>query len=244
MTDPLLPLLAAPVPAGPSQAMRWRQGTVMSFDQNTLENTVDVGGTTLANLPILGVAEAASIAAGSVVGLLAIESTEGTITYAILGRLVTPATDAATDAITRLSQGVATGFVAATESTTSDPFTDLTTLGPTVTITVRASGKVLLFLGATIKVNSPGAQLWGGFMSAQISGANTVAPNAVPGNLGYFQGTGSAVGISTEWSFARMIPLTDLTPGETTFTAKYAVGSGLPGETAQFRNRSIAVFAL
>jgi hypothetical protein len=241
VSDDLTALFAPPAP-GPSQDVRWRQGTILTFDPVTLVNTVDVGGTTMTNLPILGVAEAASLAAGSVVGLLAIESTLGTVSYAILGRLVTPNTAAATDAITLLSQGTAAAFVAATESTTSVAFTDLTTPGPAVSVTIRASGKALVFVGATIAVNPAAGALWGGFMNFFMSGANVLAAGS-PGGLGYSIGAGASPD-NLELSAARMIPLSGLNPGLTTFTAKYAIGVGAVGETASFRNRSIAVFAL
>jgi hypothetical protein len=238
VTDDLAALFAD-APAGPSQDVRWRQGTVLTFNQATLANTVDVGGTTMTDLPLLGVAEAASLAAGSVVGLLAIESTLGTVSYAILGRLVTPNTPAATDAITRVSQGVDAGFVAATESTTSFPFTDLATVGPVANVTIRASGRALVFLGATIAINGSASFLFGGYMNFFMTGANILSVGS-PGGLGYYVGGA----INLELSIARLIVLSGLTPGLTTFTAKYATGFGNPGETAQYRNRSIAVFAL
>lgn len=244
--DPLADLFA-PAPAGQSQAMTYRQGRIVTFNPVTLENTVSVGGSVLVNLPLLGVAEAASFVAGSIVGLACVRG-DGGETWAIIGRFVTPNTADATDAITQVGQSIVTGFTAATESTTSVPFTDLATVGPVATLNIRASGKVLIFLGATISVGGGGAgpaagSIWGGFMNFAASGANIIAAGT-PGGLGYSLQGVTGGGPQSEFSIARMIPLSGLSPGITTFTAKYAIGIGNPGETSQFRNRSIAIFAL
>ncbi len=229
---------------GSSQDIRYRQGTIVAWNPVDLTNQVAIGTTIFTNLPVLGVGEAISYDVGDVVGLLVIGSpSDGSQTYAIIGQLVIPGTQAAKDAITQLGTGVAIDLVTAQESTTSVAFTDLTTPGPTVSVNIRASGKALVFFGATINVNPPNtALLWGGFMSADVTGANVIGPLSLVGSLGLSAAT--AAGAVLEWSFTRMMPLSGLTPGLTTFTAKYAIGVGNPGETARFRNRSIAVFAL
>lgn len=239
MTNPLIPLAA-----GPALGVSFRQGQILAFNSATLENTVDVGGAILVDLPLLGVGEADSYGPGVNVGILVMTGTKGTSTYAILGQLVNPNTAAATHAISRLARSIGTDFVAATESTTSVPFTDLATIGPQVSLTVKASGKVLVFLGATIAVGAAAGALWGGFMNFFMSGANTSVVGQ-PGGLGYStSGAPSVGGPNLEFSIARMIPVSGLTPGATTFTAKYSIDFGASGETAQFRNRSMAVFAL
>jgi hypothetical protein len=235
--DPLADLFAQ-APAGPAQAPMYRQGIIQAFDPVTLLNTVLVDGVPMHDLPMLGVAEAASLAPGSVVGLHCVGSS-----WAIMGRFVTPNTADATDAITRVAQGVGADITTATQSTTSTTFTDLATVGPVVTLAIRASGKALVFLGATIAVNPAASALWGGFMNFAAAGANTIAAGATPGGLGYSIGAGASPD-NLELSMARLLTLTGLTPGITTFTAKYAIGVGNPGETAQFRNRTMAVFAL
>lgn len=221
-----------------AQPVNYRQGVIVTFNQNTLENTVNVGGTIFTNLPVLGVAEAASYVPGAAVGIHCVGSS-----WSIIGRFVIPNTVDAVNAITQLGQSVQSAIVTASESTTSNPFVDLATIGPVVTINIKASGKALVFLGSTIQVNTPGAQIWGGFMNFAASGANTIAVGT-PGGLGFDAGTGAAVAISFEWSMARLLVLSGLTPGLTTFTAKYSTLGGLPGETATFRNRTMAVFAL
>src|SRR5678815_4260590 len=84
---------------GPALNVTYRQGTVLSWNSVTLENVVEVGGTPLTNVPVLGVAEADAFSPGDVVGLILAGST-----WAIIGRLVIPGTTAATDATAALSR--------------------------------------------------------------------------------------------------------------------------------------------
>jgi hypothetical protein len=63
-------------------ALSFRQGTVVTWNQSTGENTVNVGGSILANLPVLTTSEVTSLEAGDVVGLLR----SGT-QYFVLGRI-------------------------------------------------------------------------------------------------------------------------------------------------------------
>ena len=237
--DPLADLFAQS-PVGQAQPILYRQGVILTFNPVTLQNTVRVDGTVLTDLPLLGVAEATSLVPGSVVGIQCVGSS-----WAIIGRFVTPNTADATSAITLVSQAIPSDFIVTQESTTSGAFVDLATVGPTVSVNVKASGRLLLFLSATISIQ-PGANFpsaWGGFMSVDVTGANTIAPTAINGSLGFIFGD-NALNQSWVQSFTRMLVLTGLNPGLTKFVAKYAVNLGGPPETALFRNRGIAVFAL
>lgn len=68
-------------------AVKFRQGTVTAWDASTGQNTIDVAGGTLTNVPILNTGEAIALRSGHVVGLLVF----GRSAF-ILGR-VTPAND-------------------------------------------------------------------------------------------------------------------------------------------------------
>jgi len=241
VTSPGLPTDLLPLftpPAESSQNVSYRQGVIKAFNQNTLQNTVTVGGVDMFDLPVLGVAETASYRPGVVVGLMVVNTS-----WSIIGRFVIPNTADATDAITQLGQGVVTDFIATNESTTSGAFTDLATIGPTVTINIKASGKALVIFGCTIGVDAAVSSLWGGFMNFVATGANSLT--TPPGGLGYdYKNVSATVTGGALWSISRIIPLTGLNPGLTTFVAKYAVAFGGGGETAFFKNRSMAIFAL
>lgn len=87
--DDLSDLFADPSP-GPSLDMRYRQGTVVTFDTVTLENQVDVGGATFFNLPVFSSGAAITLAPGQVVGIVSVVSSKGTASWAILGQLLIP----------------------------------------------------------------------------------------------------------------------------------------------------------
>lgn len=72
---------------GKTDAVRFRQGTITAWNANSGSNTIDVGGGTLSDVPILNTGEAIALKAGHIVGLLAFGST-----WFILGR-ITPAGD-------------------------------------------------------------------------------------------------------------------------------------------------------
>jgi hypothetical protein len=79
--DDLTPLLLPK----PEQSVRFRQGTVVAWDANTGNNTIEVGGAFLTNVPILNSGEAIALKAGHVVGLLTWLSS-----WFILGRITVP----------------------------------------------------------------------------------------------------------------------------------------------------------
>lgn len=111
--------------------------------------------------------------------------------------------------------GLTQNAVAAQESTSSGSYTDLSTSGPAVTITVPASGKVEVTLGAEISNSATGV----GIMAIAISGATTTAAPA-PRAYIYFGG------VNNGGSTSRTTLLTGLSAGSTTFTAKYKSTAG------------------
>jgi len=80
ITDNLATLFAAAQPG-----VRFRQGTVLTWNANTGENTIDLAGGTLTNVPILNTAEAIALKAGHVVGLLG----QGSAWF-VIGRVTAP----------------------------------------------------------------------------------------------------------------------------------------------------------
>lgn len=126
------------------------------------------------------------------------------------------------------SQGPATGSIGTSETTASNAYTDLATVGPTVNTIIGPSGIALLIIGCDQTNGTAGAI---DFMSFTASGANTiVALDATS----YFVKNATA---NTETNASLSILLTQLTPGATTFTAKYRVSAG----TGTFANRTLSI---
>lgn len=234
--DDLAPLLFR----DPGPGLGFRQGTVVSYNSLTGENTIQVGGGLVADLPILNTSEALLLEAGSVVGILTAGSS-----WFILGRITVPGTP---DALTAL-QAVRTvdAAVLTSESTTSLTYTDLATPGPEVTATIGPSGRCLVTLSAEIVVTAEaGAAIdtSAGYMSVELTGANAQSPQIgrrLYTEIRYDESGSSTMEIRAEIGASRTFVISGLTPGETTFTCKYATSTELP---VTFRTRSLLVMTL
>lgn len=235
--DDLVPL----VMQKPAAGVGFRQGVIVTWDSNTAENTVIVGGQLMTDLPILNTSEAAILAPGDVVGILTFGSTWG-----ILGRFTIPGTAEAVSSLSSLRTQSAD--VASVQSTTSSSFTDLATVGPEVTINVGPSGRVLVICSADIQAEAPrGSTLNTGtaLMGYTMSGANTSAAldgYATKTSIQYDNvSTSFITTLRVNAAMSRVTLRTDLNPGSTTFTAKYKRETA---GTATFTNRNITVMVL
>jgi hypothetical protein len=127
--------------------------------------------------------------------------------------------------------GPQSGFVATLEATTSTTYADLTTTTDQVTVNVGPSGMVLVFLYGNIQNNAVAFS----YMSFAISGSNTLAAaDNYAISLTIASGNPNAGRIGTPF----LVP--GLSPGATTFKAKYRVTAG----TGTFADRRIAVIPL
>jgi len=128
--------------------------------------------------------------------------------------------------------------VATDETTSSVSFTDLATPGPAVTVTIGSSGIAILTLSAYMYLAtgsaSPLAQCYLGYAA---SGANTTSP--VLGNTLWISNPVSGAA-NVGHAASRVLYLTGLSAGSTTFTCKYATVTA----TAHFSNRTILVQTL
>ena len=115
------------------------------------------------------------------------------------------------------------------EGTTSTSYTNLATTGPAVTITVPSSGKIWLSFGSLIANSVSGGS---SYMALDISGANTVAAGATK-----YEVRMSAANNAYQ-TCAKSFLVTGLTPGSTTFTAKYKVSAN----TGTYSFRHISAF--
>ncbi|HEY6836436.1 MAG TPA: hypothetical protein VI142_08180 [Gaiellaceae bacterium] len=116
--------------------------------------------------------------------------------------------------------------VAGTDSDTSTAYGDLGTVGPSITLPVPSTGRVLITVTAQMVGNASSTSC---YMSFAASGANTISAtdaNAVILAAG-----------SVQRSSATSV-LSGLTLGSTTFTAKYRVTGG-GAANCTFSNRSI-----
>ena len=123
----------------------------------------------------------------------------------------------------------ATASVATNQTTTSTSFTDLATVGPAVTLTTGT--KALVLLSCYMENSSTTNIVQMGFA---VSGATTLA--AAFGRTFYIRGNSGGVALQA----SSVIPVTSLTAGSNTFTAKYTVNGG----TGQWENRYITVIDL
>lgn len=225
-TDDLAPLFTSQ-PDRPAQPMSYRQGIIQTWNPVTLENTVLVGRTALTNLPVLGVGEAASYAAGITVGLAVVEST-----WAIIGRFVIPATTDAQDAITQVGQRAFTSTVITNEATSSTSYTDLATVGPRVSdVRIPASGKAEVTISAQFAAAV--APLTAGSVGVEVSGGASIAPSS---HRSLF-----LIGNTAALNATRVVQFEGLPPGSLcTFTLKYLTN----GSSHEFANRDITVKTL
>lgn len=222
------------VPSTPALPMKYRKGTIVTWNPSTAENTVNVDGTVFTNLPILNTDEALLLGPGSVVGIMDIGTT-----WAILGRLTIPGTPDAATALASI--GTFSDTVDVFETTTSGTYGDLTTVGPQVTATVPPSGRCLALLSVRIGWSNQNAG--GGGCCVELTGANSSPASDV--NYPVASHFLSLSGGATSSSFVRTSSqhtFEGLTPGDTTFTVKYKALTG--GVQCDFTTRQLVVIPL
>lgn len=118
---------------------------------------------------------------------------------------------------------------AASQTTTSTSYVDLATSGPSVSFTVPASGKVKITLSTRIANSVAGNR---SFVGLTLSGANTrAAADANEETITYRAADNGF------WTITHVSYLTGLTPGATTFLAKYRVDGG----TGTFQNTQLGI---
>jgi hypothetical protein len=123
--------------------------------------------------------------------------------------------------------------VATSQTTASTTYTDLATVGPSVTVTIPASGKALVTVTGSLTNATNAAQSNMGFA---ITGATTQAASDTQA-LVVKNGGAQAILVQGSATFF----ISGLNTGSTTFTAKYRVSAS---STGTFVNRSIIVVPL
>ena len=120
--------------------------------------------------------------------------------------------------------------VATNETTSSTTYTDLATVGPSVTLTTGTS--VIVWIQTTMYRTTSGNSA---YISVAVSGATTSAATDARSTNATEFGANGALSIST------VVYITGLTPGSNTFTMKYKIDGGA---AYNYYNRNIAVLAL
>lgn len=229
-SDDLVPLLAA----SPQPGLGFRQGVVVAWDQQTAENTVDVGGATLTNVPCLNTSEAQLLAPGDVVGILTAGSS-----WFIMGRITIPGTPAAASALALISSRIRADQVLGTVATSSTTYQALG--GPVVAdMQVGQSGKALIMVGASVNYGTTdNLNTEGGEVGVAVSGATTVnasATNSAQETLNL------NITSTVNGQLNRSVLLQNLNPGLHTFT--HQVRAFTSGRSCGFDRRSLVIFAL
>ncbi len=112
-------------------------------------------------------------------------------------------------------------LTAAFQGTTSTTYTDLTTAGAAVTVTVGSSGIAIVSFTADIQIAYAINQSAFAWVSFAVSGANTLAADDTRAARFAFNNAGTGGTPTLESTMANTIVLTGLTTGSTTFTMKY-----------------------
>lgn len=220
----------------------FRKGTIVSYDQATGDNVVEVGGANVADIPVLGVAEAATYAPGVSVGVLVVD-TGGSQSWFIIGRIVRPNTNDYVDAVNRLSNSIFSEQVDASESTTNTSIGDrLTTIGPIAYPVVKSSGKLLILLSCVMIADDTDIAN-GGIMTVEIkdsAGSIWWGAGTLP-NLSFYYSDNAAHALGDSIAYTRAFLVTGFPADTYTVTAKYAA-QGVSLTT--FAQRNVTCIAL
>jgi hypothetical protein len=157
----------------------------------------------------------------------------GNITAVNLANNAVTTAKVADGAITPNKQAMGAQYaeVTTSQSVTNTSYVDLGTVGPSVTVTVPASGKVFITFGANMLVGTSGNS---SRMTYSMSGANTIAAS---------DGVALRAITSTTVSGSSYVQgiISGLTPGVTTITMKYRSG---PAGSATWADRTLTVIPI
>ncbi|PWU52817.1 hypothetical protein DLJ47_17855 [Micromonospora sp. S4605] len=215
----------------------YRQGIVREWNPDTAAGVIEVDGMLMSDLPMLNTTDALLLTPGDVVSILTLSNGGGAGTWGILGRYTSPGTLGTVTALSAI--GTVTGEQLAQHSTTSTSYVDLTG-GPSVTVNVRPSGRVLLIFSCQIgwQIAAPGAV--SADAGIDITGANVSEPTGDRRVRAHLEAGGATSNVAV-FGVGSQKMLTGLNPGETTFTMKYRSNFG---QQVDFDNRVLTVVLL
>jgi len=239
-------LLAAAQPQ-PNRGLHFGQGTILAWDPETFESAIDFRGVTLRNPGVLSGPDALTYREGDVVALQGWAPNGGFSSWWIIGRVITPGPGAGAAAIDWMTSELGAQIAAAVfgnriqfntvvdnEATNSTSYTNLATVGPTISnVEISDTGRALVMLYARMSGQKGGSNISTPHMSYQISGATSLSPSDLRA-LQVHSETDDAVTATTA-----VFMHTTLNEGQNTFQAKYKMGSGQT--EARFTQRTLIV---
>lgn len=248
-SDDLAPLItphhssdSGPTPALSSEEpAKYGQGTILTWNSETFENTVRFRGTTLVNLPVMAGTDALTFVPGDKVGIMHWAPSGGSGVFWILPRIIVPGSGAAEQAIAALKTNLGRSVALAVFgeairidehsqvlSITSTSFADpaIGDPGPTVEdVTISDTGRALVFVSADLSPTPDGTGDTSNLeMGIQVSGATSISAGSAVVRLGQGTVDGSTLS-SPSGELAGVDMIDGLNPGVHTFTAKYRVSA-------------------
>ncbi|MBN6037483.1 hypothetical protein [Amycolatopsis sp. 195334CR] len=205
-----------------SSELGFHQGIVLTWDNLSGANTVNVQGSTFTNLKVLTSGSGVLFTPGDTVALLRFQTT-----YFILGRVAAPGAGATL--ATRTGFAANTGTLSAGGDNVWRDLATGETTGPVLpSVYISNAKRALVILSAYIEVSGD----TGGMMSFEISGASTIPANFYRAiHLHHFTfdpDYDNTIGASVSSTFVLDSSIVPLNAGMHTFTAKYTrhYGSG------------------
>lgn len=230
-----LGLLLGGIAAGSGSEIAFHTGVITSWDETTGVNTVNVGGTDMANLSVLSPSTTIGLRAGMPVGVLRVKTR-----YFILGKIAAPGAGAALATREAYAPELVSTSNSSWVSLPGGPVVENVYIGESRTALVLLSATIFsenAYSMATIEVtgasNIPAENMRTGIANAMFNEANPTSP-----------------GLRSGATVANTIVLNEshgLNTGFNTFTMQYTrrTRSGYtPTQDAQFENRRIVVMPL
>lgn len=215
-------------PTGPEDSSIYT-GQIVTWDDLTGANSVFVNGVTIPNLRVIQSGLGIGYQPGDVVKIQRIMTQ-----YYIIGKIGAPGAGAA--------QQIASQQIDTYEFTTNTSYTDLATVGPSVSAFIGSSRKCLVFLSAVVSAaGSPGAFVYiGGTVGFTVTGASAIGAAAQRG-LVMVQAAGpEGLGFTQSASAPILLDASSgLNPGFNVFTTKYRSESASVAGGFRFRNITV-----
>lgn len=216
-------------PTGPED-VGFHTGTILAWDESSQTNTVLLNNVVLTNLKAIQNGIGVLYGAGDSVFIIRKQSQ-----YFVVGKVSAPGS--------ALPNQIRYGEVSTFESTGSTTYTDLATVGPTISnVLIGSSRRFLLMVNVAINLSGtvPTNTFVGGIMSVDITGASTIS--TVGTVSAQWLGNGVTVGTGGLAYVTRNFVMTSgngVNPGLHTFKAKYLSLAATP--SVGFRDRNITV---